>query len=183
MKTIDAYKKILKVIKSCAKSAYLDSTVDISYRLEQLITREEIQESFGINLSNCRDHSDTFFKIDYEQFIAKYGSKYNRTISWSDDGKQPKDEWLFVISYPTGAYIFGDDYQQETFKQYFEKLKGFEPKYVDTVNHNLYYTADKAKAVYEKVNEVLKKYRAIAEENRKESKIEALKKQLEALQG
>ena len=183
MKTIDAYKKILKVIKSCAKDAELDSSVDISYKLEQLITREEIQESFGINLMNCRECGDTYFKVGYEQFIAKYGSEYNRTISWSDDDTQPEDEWLFVISYPTGAFIFGEDYQQETFKQYFDELKGFSPKYVDTANHNLYYTADKAKAVYEKVDEVLKKYRAIAEENRKDSKIEALKKQLEALEG
>lgn len=183
MKTIDAYKKILKVIKSCAKEVALDSSVDISYKLEQLITREEIQESFGINLMNCHNYSGTYFKVGYEQFIAKYGSEYNRTISWSDDGTQPEDEWLFVISYPTGAYIFGEDYQQETFKQYFDELKGFEPKYVDTANHNLYYTADKAKAVFEKVDEVFKKYRAIAEENRKEAKIEALKKQLEALEG
>ena len=71
----------------------------------------------------------------------------------------------------------------DTFKQYFDELKGFEPKYVDSANHNLYYTADKAKSVYEKVDEVLKKYSAVAEENRKEAKIEALKKQLKALEG
>lgn len=183
MKTIEAYKKILKVVKSCAKEVAIDSSVDISYKLEQLITREEIQESFGINLMNCHNYSGTYFKVGYEQFIAKYGSEYNRTISWSDDDTQPEDEWLFVISYPTGAFIFGEDYQQETFKQYFDELKRFEPKYVDTVNHNLYYADDVAKVVFEKVDELLKKYYAIAEENRKDSKIEALKKQLEALEG
>lgn len=183
MKTIDAYKKILKVIKSCAKDAQLDSTVDISYKLEMLITREEIQESFGINLANCYEYSDTYFKVGYDQYIAKYGDKYNRTISWSEDGRQPEDEWLFCVSYPTGAYIFGEDYQKTTFKQYFNELKEFEPKYVDEVNHYLYYTADKAKAVYEKVDEITKKYRAVAEENRKASKIEKLKKQLEELEG
>lgn len=183
MKTIDAYKKILKVVKSCAKDVAIDSSVDTSYKLEQLITREEIQESFGINLMNCYDYSDTYFNLHGDKFIGKYGSEYNRTISWSDDGTQPEDEWLFVISYPTGAFIFGEDYQQETFKQYFEELKGFSPKYVDTVNHNLYYADDVAKVVFEKVDELLKKYHAIAEENRKEAKIEALKKQLEALEG
>ncbi len=182
MKTIDAYKKILKVIKSCVKDAQLDSTVDIAYKLEQLITREEIQESFGINLAGCYDYSATYFKVGDDRYIAKYGDKHNRTVSWSDDGNQPKDEWLLAITYPTGAFIFGEDYQKETFAQYFNELKEFEPKYVDTVNHCLYYAADKAKAVYEKVDEVLKKYRAIAEENRKASKIEALKKQLEVLE-
>ncbi len=49
MKTIDAYKKILKVIESCAKDTMLDSSVDIAYNLKLLITREEIQESLGIN--------------------------------------------------------------------------------------------------------------------------------------
>lgn len=182
MKTIDAYKKILKVIKSCAKDVKLDSSVDVSNRLEQLITREEIQESFGINLLGCYDYSDTHFRVCSDTYIAKYGSKHNQTISWLDEGKQPKDEWLLAITYPTGAYIFGDDYQKETFEQYFNELKEFEPKYVDTANHCLYYTADKAKAVYEKVGEVLKKYRVIAEDNRKASKIEALKKQLEVLE-
>ena len=182
MKTIDAYKKIIKVIKSCAKEAQLDSTIDISYKLEQLITREEIQESFGINLTGCYDYSATYFKVGDNRYIAKYGKKYNRTISWSEDGKQPEDEWLLAITYPTGAYIFGEDYQTETFKQYFDELKEFEPKYVDTVNHCLYYTADKAKAVYDKIGEIYKKYRAGAEDNRKESKIQALRKQLEELE-
>ncbi len=182
MKTIDAYKKILKVIKSCAKEAELDSSVDIGYKLEQLITREEIQESFGIDLKHCYEYSDSYFKVGYDQYIALYGTKHNRTISWSDDGEQPKDEWLLAVTYPTGAYIFGEDYQKETFAQYFDELKEFEPKYVDTVNHCLYYTADKAKAVYDEVGEITKKYRAIAEENRKASKIDALKKQLEVLE-
>lgn len=183
MKTIDAYKKILKVIKSCAKEVAIDSSVDISYKLESLITREEIQESFGIDLKNCYEYGTTYFSLRDDKFIGKYGSKYNRTIAWSDDDTQPEDEWLFVISYPTGAFIFGEDYQQETFKQYFDELKGFEPEYVDTANHNLYYTADKAKAVFEKVDEVFKKYRTIAEENRKDAKIAVLKKQLEELEG
>lgn len=182
MKTIDAYKKILKVIKSCAKEAQLDSRVDISYALEVLIIKEDIQESFGINLLSCRDSSITHFKVGDYQWIAKYGSKNNRTISWSDDGKQPEDEWLLAITYPTGAYMFGEDYQKETFEQFFNELKGFSPKYVDTVNHCLYYTADKAKSVYEKIDEITKKFRGVAEENRKESKIEALKKQLEELE-
>lgn len=183
MKTIDAYKKILKVVKSCAKEAYLDSTIDISYKLEQLITREEIQESFGIDLRGCYNYGDTYFNLGEDKYIGKYGSKYNRTISWSVDGRQPEDEWLLAITYPTGAYIFGEDYQKETFAQYFDELKEFEPKYVDTANHCLYYTADKAKAVYEKVDEIYKKYRAIAEDNRKASKIEVLRKQLEELEG
>lgn len=148
MKTIDAYKKILKVIENCAKDVELDIHVDISYRLKQLITREEIQESFGINLKNCYDYNDGYFKVGKDEYLARFGSKHNRTISWSVDGRQPEDEWLLAVTYPTGAYVFGADYQEETFKQYFNELKKFEPKYVDEANHNLYYTADKAKAVY-----------------------------------
>lgn len=182
LKTIDAYKKILKVIKSCAKDVELDSTINISHTLESLITREELQESFGINLKNCYEYGATYFKVDYDQYIAKYGEKHNRTISWSDDGRQPEDEWLLAITYPTGAYIFGEDYQEKTFNQYFNELREFNPKYVDQANHGLYFAADKAKAVYEKVDEIYKKYLVIAEDNRKASKIEKLKKQLEELE-
>lgn len=183
MKTIEAYKKILKVINTCAKDVELDNSVDISYKLESLITKEEIQESFGISLRHCYNYETSYFQIGEGKFISKYGKKYNRTIPWSADGRQPEDEWLFAITYSTGAYIFGEDYQKETFQQFFNELKEFEPKYVDQANHGLYYTADKAKAVYEKVDEITKKYRQIAEENRKDSKIAALKKQLEELEG
>lgn len=183
MKTIDAYKKILKVIKSCVKETHLDSTIDIGYKLEQLITREDIQESFGIDLRGCYNYSDTYFKVGDDMYIAKYGDKHNRTISWPVDGRQPEDEWLLAITYPTGAYIFGDDYQKETFARYFDELKEFNPKYVDDVNHRLYYADDVAKVVYEKVEEIYKKYRAAAEENRKANKIQVLKKQLEQLEG
>ncbi len=182
MKTIDAYKKILKVIESCAKDTMLDSSVDIAYNLKLLITREEIQESFGINLKNCYNYGPTCFKVGEDQYISKYGSKHGRAISWPEDGRQPEDEWLLAIRYPTGAYIFGEDYQQATFNEYFNELREFEPKYVDQANHCLYYTADKAKAVYEKIDEIFKKYRAIAEDNRKAGKIEALKKQLAELE-
>lgn len=178
MKRIDAYKKILKVIESCAKEVKLD----ITYRLHNLIIREELQERFGINLQNYSSYSDTYFKLGDDVFIAKYGDKYNRTISWSDDGSQPEDEWLFVVCYPTGAFIFGEDYQQDTFKKYFEELKSYNPKYVDTVNKCLYYTEDVAKDVFENVNRLFIKYKAIAEDSRKASKIEALKKQLEELE-
>jgi IS1 family transposase len=181
MKSIDAYKKIFKVINDCAED--IDYSVDIRDKLNLLITREKIQESFGIKLKDCYEYDDTYFKVGYDQYIAKYGEDYKRTISWSDDGRQPEDEWLLAITYPTGAYIFGDDYQKETFEQFFNELKSFEPKYVDTNNHCVYYTADKAKAVYEKVDEIYQKYRIIAEHNRKASKVEALKKQLADLEG
>lgn len=183
MKTIDAYKKILKVIESCTKEVKLDSSIDTSYKLKSLILREEIQENFGIDLSNCYDYSATYFKVGYDKYIAKYSEKENRTISWPDDGKQPKDEWLLAITYPPGAYIFGDDYQESTFNNYFEELKSFNPKYIDSANHCLYYTDDVAKVVFDQIGEIFKKYQAIAEDNRKASKIEALKKQLEELEG
>jgi len=71
--------------------------------------------------------------------VGWWGEKYGRHISWSDDGKQPEDELLLVISFPTGAYIFGDDYPTEFFKEFFQELKTYNPKYTDTTNKTLYF--------------------------------------------
>lgn len=117
--------------------------------------------------------------------IGLFGESQNRTISWSDDRSQPEDEWLFRIAFSTGAYIFGDYFKDcypvETFQQFFTELKGFEPKYCDSANKALYFTADKAKAVHEAFWPLFKKYKALVKEEMERKRIKELEQELAKL--
>src|SRR5699024_2542344 len=87
----------------------------------------ELKEVHGLNIDPKQVNS-----IDYQRFgdkvIGLFGEKYKRTISWPVDGRQPEDEYLFTVSFPTGAYIFGDggtfnkDYPTEFFQKFWLEL-------------------------------------------------------------
>jgi hypothetical protein len=174
------YKEILELMNSHADILVGDHQLDIRDKLVNRIAVQKIINEFGIDLP--KDSTAGYCKISEHEAIGLYGEKYNRTISWSDDGIQPEDERLYVISFPTGAYIFGRDYPTKTFNGFFNELKSYGPKYLDTTNHNLYFTHDKAKEVHENFKEIYKKYNLLVDEELKEQKIESLKKELEKLE-
>lgn len=177
MTKLEAYQKILKTIMDCAEQAGLP---DIGiYNIELLIKTEELQEEFGIaNLVYC---SHTWFKCGYYSTIGLFGEEHNRTISWPDDGRQPEDEWLYHISFPTGAYIFGEDYCTCTFDEFFAELKTYNPKYLDSANHSLYFTSDTAAKVHAALPELLKKYGSLVQNEINVKRILKLQEELKAL--
>jgi hypothetical protein len=65
--------------------------------------------------------------------------------------------------------------------QLFSELKGFNPKYSDTTNHNLYFTKDTAKFVHESFDALLNKYKAIASDEIKEKRRIKLQEELDKL--
>lgn len=178
MNKIEAYKAILETINSCSAQVELP---DIGlHDLNNLIKTEEIIAEFGIDKLECR--GTTWFVCGEYACIGCFGASYGRTISWSDDGRQPTDgEWLYRISFPTGAYIFGRDYCTDTFGSFFAELKAFNPKYSDTSNHNLYFTSDTAAEVNEALPYLLKKYRSLVHEELKRMRIAELQKELTSL--
>ena len=182
MKKIEEYKKILAVVNEC--------TIDNSMRLsdiEYAIKAEELYEEFGFGRVGQYLYSDSdYVKVSDYEFIAKYGEDYNRTISWSDDGRQPDNEWLYVISFPTGAYVLGDypnDYPKDTFNTFFNELKKYAPKYVDTANKCLYFSASNAKIAHNNFYEIFNKYKNLATAENKKRRAEKLRKELEKLEG
>jgi hypothetical protein len=177
-----AYKEVLDAIEKHKEIFSGDYEIDIRERLKTRINIEKIADEFGISINSSRfEGSDTYVKVGYFSCICLYGEKYRRTVSWSDDGSQPEDEWLYIISFPTGPYIFGDDYPTKSFMQLFSELKGFNPKYSDTTNHNLYFTKDTAKFVHESFDALLNKYKAIASDEIKEKRRIKLQEELDKL--
>ena len=149
-------------------------------RVKSMIRHLETQLLFGFEFREAQHQ--TWYTIDGYRNIGLFGPEHNRTISWSDDGEQPVDEWLYRIAFPTGAYIFGQDYLTDTFGNFFEELVDFRPKYTDTTNHVLYFSAKKAKAIHEKFSEVLKRHAGLVQDERDARRLVELRKELATLE-
>lgn len=160
------------------------NSVPSSTEVKREIELLKVEEEFGIPLRMC---GATHYKVrnSYDDWTGvTYFSKENgRTISWPDNGEQPEEEWLYVISFPTGPYIFGDSYPEKTFQNFFQELKSFGPKYCDTANKSLYFSSNVAKEVYEAFWGILNKHKEKVQEEVKEKRKAELLKELAELSG
>lgn len=144
--------------------------------LEDMIVVQKISEEWGIPIPSHHCNTD-WIDLDYHHGIGVYGEK--RKICSPDNGIQPQEgERLYRMCFPTGAYTLGAEYPTQTFKAFFEELKSYQPKYVDSNSSSLYFTADKAGAAYKAFPVLLEKYKAQAEAEVKQKKIEKLQTEL-----
>ncbi len=179
MDKTSAYKEILGVLNKHQELLKDDYPIDIAGKIASRIRLQGISEEFNISLKS--DSNPDWCKFSDHQSLGMYGSQHNRKISWSDDGAQPENERLYVISFPTGPYIFGGEYPESTFKSFFEELKGYGAKYVDTANSNLYFTSDTACAVHNDFKEIFDKHRKLVSDELKVKRIESLEYELKKL--
>ncbi len=181
MSKIAAFKDLLKVVKK-HKDFLADEQLYLNPQtLEGMIRAFEVSERFGVELSHAQSGDWLQLNKVYDEWtrLGLFGTKYGRTISWSDDGSQPKDEWLFKIGFPTGAYIFGEgslfdkNYPKETFNAFFEELKSYGAAFVDSANHCLYFREEVSKAVYENFWDIFKKHKKfVSDEMKAQRKLE-----------
>lgn len=179
-KTKKAYEDILSLVSEYKDTVTYDYS-DLLKKSECHIFGVELKETYGLDLDPTSIYSTSYNKFGDYRSIGRYGEKHRRTISWSDDGKQPEDEVLLELSFCTGAYIFGDDYPQELFNEFFQELKSYGPKYSDTVNKNLYFSLETSKNIFNDFKGILDKY---YEKNKLDSrlrKVEKLKEEIEKL--
>jgi len=181
-----AYDEILKVLHKNRELCIFDVS-DLERKAKIHLFGLKLKEIYGLDIDPKRVDS-----LDYQSFgekkIGLFGEKYMRTISWSVDGRQPEDEYLFTVSFPTGAYIFGDggtfnkDYPAEFFQKFWLELKSYKPDYIDEANHCLYWKLENAKEAFNNYESVLKKYHDLNREDIKQRRIEKMKKELEQLE-
>lgn len=185
MQKLQAYKELLAVAEKYKEVLKDDQDFSTDILLS-FIKRTELEGQFGLKLKHSH-----FATSSYEvenvwdgwTRLSFHGEDSQQTISWSDDGRQPKNEWLFKICFPTGAYIFGDSYPTETFTKFFDELKSYAPKYSDTCNKCLYFTEETSKAVYENFWSIYKKHQAMVAEEMKEQRKKKLQTELKELEG
>lgn len=179
---IKAFEELQKV-RNIYESYLKDNDVfPTSHSIAQEIERLKQEENFGFKLQNWGGgHYRVPGAFDDWSRVLYFNEKGERKIGWSDDGRQPENEWLYIISFGTGAYIFGQSYPEETFQSFFNELKGFEPKYCDTVNHSLYFAPEQAKAVFDAFWEIYGRHKAMVEDEMKKKRKDELLKELKRL--
>ena len=180
LQTKKIYKEILDVINKYKDFIKFDIR-ELERIKQKHLFQLELLEKYGIKVPFDNIYNLDYIKIDEYRSIGYYGGKYRRTISWSDDGKQPIDELLFEIHFSAGAYIFGDDYPTELFNKMWVELKQYKPKYLDTVNKCLYFSMDKAKGIFYDFPKILEKYYQINEKDIVKRKKEKLEKELKEI--
>lgn len=172
---LHAYKEILDTLEKHKATVQVGRYID---EVKAAIKIIHIGDEFGITLPIKPSVTDWFKICDY-RIIGLFGESQRRTISWSDDGSQPDDEWLYCIRFSSGAYVFHNEYPTETFKEFFNELKAFGPMYSDTANNALYFTPDNAKQVHDAFPEIFERYRGIALEEAKRKRVAELEATLE----
>lgn len=176
-----AYDEILKVLHKNREICVFDVS-DLERKAKIHLFGLELKEVYGLNVDPKQINSIDWIRFGDYRTIGLWGEKHRRTISWSVDGRQPKDEMLLQICFPTGAHIFGEDYAVNFFQIFWLELKSFKPDYIDEVNHGLYWRLENAKDVFNLFDETLKKYHELNREDSKQRRIEKMKKELEKLE-
>lgn len=184
--TKKAYDEILKVLHK-HRDLCLYDIPELERTAKIHLFGLELKEKYGLNIDPKSVDS-----LDYQRFgekiIGLFGRKHKRTISWSFDGRQPEDEYLFKVGFPTGAYIFGEgeffnkDYPTDFFQKFWIELKSYKPDYSDEVNHCLYWKLENAKDAFNNYEAVLKKYHDLNKEDIKQRRIAKMKADLEQLE-
>lgn len=181
---LNAYKALYETAKQ--HRDVLDSG-DLEH-IEGSLRKYELSVEFNMQLEL---YGNTWYQVNLpwgnKANVGLYSEQQHRSISWSDDGRQPENEWLCVISFPTGAYIFGDyfkdQYPKETFNAFFEELKSFGTKYCDSANHSLYYTSDVGYKVCEAFPAIFKKYKDMCQQEYERQRVKELEAELAKLKG
>ena len=153
----------------------------------------EWEEKYGIKISHSEEpYSRQYININDYMSIQYFGNAkkdkelgQGRSISWEDNNRQPYNEWMLVIGFSTGAYIFGDDYPTDFFRKFWNELKIYKPDFIDTVNKRVYWKLKNAKNIYNDFNKIYKKYRKLNEMDikrreliKKEKEIKRIKEEL-----
>lgn len=177
---VKVHNEILKVLNKY-KDVCIFNIKDLEARWELYSFGLELKEKHGLNIDPKKLDNINYTRLSDYKTIIRFTKGDNRRISWSDDGKQPSDELLFELSFPTGAYIFGNDYPTELFQKFFDELKSYSPKYTDTTNKCLYFSIKTSKEIFNNFDSVLEKYYELNKEDYKFRQIKKMEADIEKL--
>lgn len=180
MKTEEIYEKIFKIIEEAGDKTIFN-LADLRRQADNHLFGLELRDKYGLDIDPTRIHSKDWQKLHDNIYIAFFKEGY-RNISWPDDGRQPENETLLLIKFPTGAYIFGNHFPTDIFQKFFQELKSYGPKYLDSANKCLYFSLDNAAEVFNNYTKIYKKYKDIDISKNKARRVQQLKKELEELQ-
>jgi len=178
--TKKAYDEIIEVYE---KNEHL-----IGFRIDDMKEKFDLH-LFGLKLVECGFRliptsvtSKDWYNIGENMYIASYGSIPGRQLPIkSDNNEMAEDETFLLIEFPTGPYMFGEDYRSGLFDQFFEELKMLGPKHWDNVNHKLLFTLENSKEILSNFSIIRKKYQDYYDVKVKQDKIKKLQAELEKM--
>jgi hypothetical protein len=142
----------------------------------------ELVEKYGFQINPKEIHDKVWQALSDHIYIG-FMDGTRRTISAPDDGRQPYNEQMLIIKFPSGAYVLDASYPTIIFREFFNELKTFNPKYTDTRNSNLYFDLDNGAKVFNAFRSILDKHKTRARQYAAQEKIEMLKRELAELEG
>lgn len=178
MSTKDEYIKNIDVLEQMLKTLE-DNNFNNNTIFEFRSIYGDVKDALDIAMRYKKWNLDVSYGMKKGQEI-EYGIGIYIFKNITNHGDIEPEE-LLKISFPTGAYIFGDDYYTKFFDEFFEALKLVKPKYKDDINHALYYSSDNGKEAYEHYKKTYEEYREKYKEYVKQRKIERLEEELKAL--
>lgn len=179
----------MKDLLNKLKAVFDENTTPLTYCIENMkidiegeLTLLDLGEKLDTDISN--ETFSHYIRLTNNMTLSLFCEGCGREISWPDDGKQPSPGWYLVISFPSGAYTLNRYYPKELFNKFFEELKSFGAKHVDTCNHLLYFTLDEnpepARKVYKAYDGILKKYYDMSKEEMLSNEIAQAKEELQS---
>ena len=176
-------KELLLDIKNKLQQLYeTDDDYEIRNFMQEIdkkIKILEYKEKYDIDLQTRDFHNADWICI--ERFKGTiYIGKGMKVLN--SDVQLDENEKLIEFCYPTGAYIFGNDYDTKVFEEFFEELKKYNFKYIDDINAKLYFELEQGSKLLKDYDKICKKYQELYDLRSKERKKEELKKQLEMLE-
>lgn len=177
--TKKAYDSLLKIARKNKDLLNYDLE-DLELKAKNHLFGLELKEVHGLEVNEKRIDNIRYKELKNNVHLT-FIDGINSTISWSDNGEQPNGEYLIKFSYPTGAYIFGGDYPTDFFQKFFLELKTYNPDYIDSANHSLYFKLSNAKEIFNDYDSILKKYYELNKEDIKQRKIIDMQKELDKL--
>ena len=172
---LDIKEKLKKLDELCDECEIRNFEREIDKKLKVI----EYKEKYDIDLKT-RDIQNANW-IYIERFKGDiYIGKNMRVLN--SDVQPNKNEELMAFCYPTGAYIFGSDYDKKVFEDFFEELKKYNFKYIDDINDKLYFGLEEGSKLFKNYDKICKKYQELYDKRSKERKKEELRKQLADLE-
>ena len=167
------YTEILNILESNEEFLKFDSTIDSRSYIKSMLSCLDSYEIFGIDFEikyGSSFNNGNWLPLLNYCHIMKFNPEHNKI---HNSKEQPGHEWLYQISFPTGAYIFNldeyfsdifnlDKYFPDIFNDFWEELKTYKYKFIDNMNRCIYFSPDNARAIHDNLELIIEKYRKLA---------------------
>ena len=171
-KTLYEHKAVYQNLQKTLKEYNLPQLSNIANKINRMLEHCRRYEKWGVNYHEWESYINLFCEAIFITRSPKSADTKKKQILGTE-------REYFLIHFPTGGYIFGDENHLDLFREFFNKLiEKTQPFYVDEINYELYYTEENAGNANDAVEPLYMEYKEKYRLLRKEREIKKLKEQL-----